>query len=74
MTAENFCYFLQGYLETSNPELIGPTQTSLIKRKLEGTINPTYIVAQSAESLKPIPAYSPSFIGKITMTGDGNLC
>lgn len=53
MTPENFCYFLQGYLETSNPDLIDSTQTLLIKKKLEETVNPVYIAAQSIEPLKP---------------------
>lgn len=39
MTAENFCYFLQGYLETSNPEFISAAQTQIIKDHLALVFN-----------------------------------
>lgn len=39
MSPENFCYFLQGYLETSNPEFISAAQTQIIKDHLALVFN-----------------------------------
>ena len=41
MTPENFCYWLQGFIETSNPKSIDDIQTKIIKDHLQLVFNKT---------------------------------
>jgi len=39
MTPRDFCYWLQGYMETENPETIDATKTKIIKDHLNLVFN-----------------------------------
>jgi hypothetical protein len=40
MTPENFCYWLQGYIELSNCKSLSPEQTQMISNHLQLVFNP----------------------------------
>jgi hypothetical protein len=68
MTAQEFIYYLQGFLENSNPKTINEEQTALIKEKL----NSCFVNVTKAEPFKTWAPegmhFSEGKLGKLEVT------
>ena len=69
MTAEQFTYWLQGFIEINDPKTIGEKETQIIKDHLSTVFNkvtPTYKPNDTGIGNPPQPTY-PDWISKPTI-------
>jgi len=57
MTPENFCYWLQGYIELSNCKSLTPEQTQMISNHLQLVFNPICKIKDETYKFEPFKKF-----------------